>query len=1200
MDQTNIPDDALNYLRENDTPEIREHFEAKYGVSASQYLGQETSEASPEPEMGLGDTLLDVAKAVPAGALNAVEEVGDTVASLADAVGIPAGVGFDEDGVHLLSKEELDAQGGDMLFGTSDSFDASESAGLTPETGWGNAAEGLTRFLSVFLATRRVPVVKNMGNIKGGFAAGAVADFAAFDEHEARLVDTWREMSPDTYPEFLSWLEADETDGWAEGKFKNALEGAALGTVMEPVMKALGKGFKSVRNALKSGDKEAAEQTFQELAKWSSDVQDTLDSHKAGDLTQEEAAEQLSLFTDLPVQKDPKAIAGEAPEAASKFPKVEIPTDATDGFAEKARNLDGEMSSVGGYLGWDAKQVSTFRDRLESVRNGARKASEVFDGMPINLAKWSDDTQASEIVSLMADELRPFLSDELGKTVADETLFRIRDQLNLQPNAVLEGMQQLAGDSDKAAPMVLAADGMMRAVAGQIGPMVRKMDSGAASVEDVDKLVAVWAELASNFGIVRSSFGRNLRALQHAGKDTPSQKLGAATTEFMITGDRVAFYKKLEKLNKEPTQVAKAIRAVARHRTWDIVNEVFINNLLSGAKTHIVNLTSNAAQTVLMPTEAIIGNLVRGDLTGARAQLVPMLQAHSILWDSVKMMGVAFRNEDNILDAAHRIQDTARTQKAIPGKLGAAVRMPSRFLLAGDEFFKQINYRSKLVSDAWELGIKRDLKGAALKNFVADRVAKGFDETGWGTDEFALNYAREATFTNELEGSFTAGYQRFVQDNPFMRQITPFVRTPINLLVQAGQRTPALGMLSKQLRRDWYSGDPRLKARVIGKQAIGTAVLGSAFALAAEGRVTGAGPRDPEMRKNWEKQDGRKPYSVKVGGKWVSYQRMEPVATLLGIVGDLSEIHGELSDQEWKEISEGTLAAFMANLGDFGEDFIDVSGREPERMLGGIFLSGVKTAMNKSYLEGVQSFLEVMAADDADRLSRWAGRHLSSYVPYASLVRQTNPDPYMREVRGLVDALRANVWYTSEGLLKRYNFLGKPHVKAGSYLSRVFNPMASFDVVEDPFYRVINSLAPEARTNGFGGFRPPQKRKEGLDLTQYKSKSGIDAYEKWNQLIGASSLETDLRDIVANTGDSYSLPVKDSSKGFSYAGTLLDVLRKRITRTRDKEFKRLIRDLGEDFAGPDGTSLAEAYHNNRQNAFNVDRGASEDELLPLY
>ena len=39
--------------------------------------------------------------------------------------------------------------------------------------------------------------------------------------------------------------------------------------------------------------------------------------------------------------------------------------------------------------------------------------------------------------------------------------------------------------------------------------------------------------------------------------------------------------------------------------------------------------------------------------------------------------------------------DTA-TNKAVGGKLGEFIRLPSRALNAGDEFFKQINYRSKL------------------------------------------------------------------------------------------------------------------------------------------------------------------------------------------------------------------------------------------------------------------------------------------------------------------------------------------------------------------------------------------------------------------------------------------------------------------------------------------------------------------------
>ena len=54
--------------------------------------------------------------------------------------------------------------------------------------------------------------------------------------------------------------------------------------------------------------------------------------------------------------------------------------------------------------------------------------------------------------------------------------------------------------------------------------------------------------------------------------------------------------------------------------------------------------------------------------------------------------------------------------KSIPTELGGGiVRLPSRFLNAGDEWFKQINYRAKLRAISIRKGKEANLKGKELQ-----------------------------------------------------------------------------------------------------------------------------------------------------------------------------------------------------------------------------------------------------------------------------------------------------------------------------------------------------------------------------------------------------------------------------------------------------------------------------------------------------
>ena len=76
--------------------------------------------------------------------------------------------------------------------------------------------------------------------------------------------------------------------------------------------------------------------------------------------------------------------------------------------------------------------------------------------------------------------------------------------------------------------------------------------------------------------------------------------------------------------------------------------------------------------------------------------------------------------------------------------------MPSRFLNATDEWFKQINYRAKLNAQAIREGKRLNLKGKKLSQFQEEYFKQGFDETGTrGVNEEALLYAEENTFTND-------------------------------------------------------------------------------------------------------------------------------------------------------------------------------------------------------------------------------------------------------------------------------------------------------------------------------------------------------------------------------------------------------------------------------------------------------------------
>ena len=76
------------------------------------------------------------------------------------------------------------------------------------------------------------------------------------------------------------------------------------------------------------------------------------------------------------------------------------------------------------------------------------------------------------------------------------------------------------------------------------------------------------------------------------------------------------------------------------------------------------------------------------------------------------------------------------------------------------------------------------------KAFVVDRFKAGFDETGLqGVDKEAKRYAKEVTFTKELDGVL-GKFQEAVNEAPILKLIVPFIKTPANLAIQAIEKTP--------------------------------------------------------------------------------------------------------------------------------------------------------------------------------------------------------------------------------------------------------------------------------------------------------------------------------------------------------------------------------------------------------------------------
>jgi hypothetical protein len=279
-----------------------------------------------------------------------------------------------------------------------------------------------------------------------------------------------------------------------------------------------------------------------------------------------------------------------------------------------------------------------------------------------------------------------------------------------------------------------------------------------------------------------------------------------------------------------------------------------------------------------------------------------------------------------------------------------------------------------------------------------------------------------------------------VQRHPFLTPLLPFVRVSSNLTDYAFNKLSPLGMLSDNYKKAMAAGGPET-AVTATRMAVGTTLWGTAGLMAYGDLITGRGPTDPKMRDNWL-QD-HQPYSIKTPSGWVSYRRLEPFATPLGFAADVASIlHDHGSDPD------------IANDGG--------------RLMWALAASASNAVVNKTYLSGLVKFMDAVGSGDGNKMKAFGDGLLSSPIPAG--LGAINTDPYLRDTKGLFDALVNKVPGWSRSLPAKYNWAGEPIMAHRQQHS--LNPFALMPnkgpVAEDDVAQLNRALTPPPTVERFG------------------------------------------------------------------------------------------------------------------------------------
>jgi len=675
-------------------------------------------------------------------------------------------------------------------------------------------------------------------------------------------------------------------------------------------------------------------------------------------------------------------------------------------------------------------------------------------------------------------------------------------------------------------------------------------DNGYGDVS-ITKLKNAFQQLLTVADVYRRIGRETAITLQARDEGFGKRKLGLNEAETQIEGIRKEFVNNSG--NMKPERMVNLVRehidpddlegslarllktakkAQGKH-FLDMPTEYWMNSILSGPKTQMVNIMGNALTQVMTTLEAVAGGIASGNMDVVKAVIASWSDGE-MFKEAGKFAKQAFKDQDNLLDPSNRAFEEGQrasitgqriAESPIGGfvsdsakdsidKYASYIRLPSRLLLTSDEFFKQLAYRRAarmkaamsgiqqgirdpkalaghinktidgivteggrmmseegLVREASLIADKQGLKGKEKADFIIKYKDDNFNPDSSALMQYSMEEAQYLTFTKELQDK-TLGkvIQEATNKIPYLRFVVPFVRTPTNILKFAFERTPFVTVLKEERQRllaEFNSADPILKARARGKVVTGALTVGGLIDVAFNNReyITGGGPSN-EREKEALMATGWRPYSIKIGDTYFSYQRLDPLATPLGVVADLVEtgIREEAS---------------------FDESLL-------EHATTSMVLALTRNATNKSYLAGIQMWADALG--DPDRYVEKLGRNYAgSLVP--NLISQTADydTQAIKETRSVMDAVKRKLGMRGSLDTKR-NILGEEYVAEQWMGTGFINPIQLSTKKNDPILTEMASLNHAFRN-------PPPSLGGQIDLLEYENDKGQSANDRQLELL---------------------------------------------------------------------------------------------------
>ena len=393
---------------------------------------------------------------------------------------------------------------------------------------------------------------------------------------------------------------------------------------------------------------------------------------------------------------------------------------------------------------------------------------------------------------------------------------------------------------------------------------------------------------------------------------------------------------------------------------------------------------------------------------------------------------------------------------------------------------------------------------------------------------FTEDYATRPVFQGEL-GPIAKSFQNWMDTKaPIMRLLIPFYRTPMKILerfamysptatlaagaTKALNRVPRMGEgtfalpekhilpFHKKHMEDLRSGDPVRRSEAMGRQVVGTSILGASYLMMEQGVLTGGYPEDPRARDAWRRA-GIQPYSLRLhklpgvghlfpDGMSVSLAKLDPYFMHTAILADTYQYLQ--SQPGLREDEEATLMTSLLH-------------------------ATMSIMSDRSYVQGLSDAMRAM--EDPERYGqRWVNNFLTGVTPMSSGFRNflDTQDPVVRDYVDLFEEYSGKTIFGvagegPEGVAPKYTPIGdvmykRPDRKgetSGYSFTNLWNLWSPVTIGYESNDPVDVGISKMLRPPGM-----PRSELRGLDMREYTNdKYDHSAYTYWQEATGKVKIE---------------------------------------------------------------------------------------------